>query len=136
MLFLPPASPEPVRIHNSFITLDESEKIIDHILHLDRYNKAPLPAYSEEEAVQRNGGTSGDRDALFWDALKLVVRTQQGSVSLLQRKLKVGYSRAARIVDELEDAGIVGPFEGSKARQVLMTPEELEEMEHGNQNDV
>jgi S-DNA-T family DNA segregation ATPase FtsK/SpoIIIE len=128
MLFLPPASPEPVRLHNAFITLDEIEGLIDHVLHQAPYEKSPLPAFSEEQAAERSGLTDGGRDPLFWDALKVVVRSQQGSVSLLQRKLKVGYSRAARIVDELEDAGVVGPFEGSKARQVLMSPEELEDM--------
>ena len=66
-------------------------------------------------------------DDLFEEAARIIVRSQQGSVSLLQRKLSVGYTRAARIVDQLEDAGIVGPFEGSKARQVLFSDElELE----------
>ncbi len=73
---------------------------------------------------------------MFWDALRIVVMSQQGSVSLLQRKLKVGYSRAARIIDELEAAGVVGPFEGSKARQVLMTPQELEEMDFTQDEDA
>jgi len=69
---------------------------------------------------------NGSRDDLFEEAARLVVRHQQGSVSLLQRRLKVGYSRAARLVDELEAAGIVGPFDGSKAREVLVeTDEEL-----------
>ncbi len=126
MLFLPPASPECIRIHNAFITLDEIEAIIDHILHQPAYDKESLPAFSEEQAESRNGGITGGRDALFHEAMKVVVRTQQGSVSLLQRKLKVGYSRAARIIDELEEAGVVGPFEGSKARQVLVRPDELE----------
>jgi len=68
-----------------------------------------------------------DRDPLFEEAAKLIIRTQQGSVSLIQRRLKVGYARAGRIVDELESAGVVGPFDGSKARQVLMESEsELE----------
>ena len=65
-----------------------------------------------------------DRDDLFDDAASVIVRSQQGSVSLLQRKLSVGYTRAARIVDQLEDAGIVGPFEGSKARAVLVADEQ------------
>jgi S-DNA-T family DNA segregation ATPase FtsK/SpoIIIE len=126
MLFLPPASPEPIRLHNAFISLNEIERIISHISGQAPHDKAPLPAFVDEEAGERVGYDGGKRDALFNDALKLVVRTQQGSVSLLQRRLKVGYSRAARLIDELEDAGIVGPFEGSKAREVLMTPEELE----------
>jgi S-DNA-T family DNA segregation ATPase FtsK/SpoIIIE len=61
-----------------------------------------------------------DRDSLFEEAAHLIVQAQQGSASLLQRKLKLGYNRAGRIIDQLEAAGIVGPFEGSKARQVLI----------------
>jgi S-DNA-T family DNA segregation ATPase FtsK/SpoIIIE len=64
-----------------------------------------------------------DRDPLFEEAARLIVRHQQGSVSLIQRRLKVGYARAGRIVDELEAAGVVGPFDGSKARQVLIESE-------------
>ena len=72
-------------------------------------------------------GSSGQRDEFFEEAARIIVRHQQGSVSLLQRRLKVGYSRAARLVDELEMAGIVGPFDGSKAREVLVeTDSELE----------
>ena len=65
------------------------------------------------------------RDELFDEAAHLVVKHQQGSVSLLQRRLNVGYARAARLIDMLEEAGIVGPFEGSKAREVLVSPEEF-----------
>ena len=68
-----------------------------------------------------------EQDELFEEAAHIVVRHQQGSVSLLQRRLKIGYSRAARLIDELENSGIVGPFDGSKAREVLMETEaELE----------
>ena len=70
-----------------------------------------------------------DRDALFEDAARIVVINQQGSASLLQRKLKLGYNRAGRIVDQLEAAGIIGPFEGSKARQVLI-PDEVSLEQH------
>jgi S-DNA-T family DNA segregation ATPase FtsK/SpoIIIE len=70
----------------------------------------------------------GQRDELFDEALKLVVRHQQGSISLLQRRLKIGYSRAARLIDQLEAAGVVGGFDGSKAREVLMDEAQLEEM--------
>jgi DNA segregation ATPase FtsK/SpoIIIE, S-DNA-T family len=80
---------------------------------------------------KRNGmsGSSSERDDLFEEAAYLVVRHQQGSVSLVQRRLKVGYSRAARIIDELEAVGIVGPFDGSKAREVRVeTEEELKEI--------
>jgi len=126
MLFLPPASPEPIRLHNAFISLNEIESVIKHIRSQPPVEKRLLPEFAEEEAAGHDGMGGGKRDPLFDVALKLVVRTQQGSVSLLQRRLKVGYARAARIIDELEDAGVVGPFEGSKAREVLISPEELE----------
>ncbi len=130
MLFLPPGSPEPIRIHNGYISLAEIEQIIDHINKQPMYPKSALPAFHEEEedGLARDGLGGGKRDALFDEAMSIVVRTGQGSVSILQRRLKVGYSRAARLIDELEQAGVVGPFEGSKAREVLMTPEELEAM--------
>jgi S-DNA-T family DNA segregation ATPase FtsK/SpoIIIE len=76
-----------------------------------------------EKKKNGEGGAEGERDELFEEAARLIVRHQQGSVSLLQRRLKVGYSRAARLVDELEAAGIVGPFDGSKARDVLVETE-------------
>ncbi len=132
MLFLPPGSPEPIRIHNGYISLAEIEKIIEHVNRQPMYPKSPLPAFQdEEESAARDGFTGGKRDPLFDEAMSIVVRTGQGSVSILQRRLKVGYSRAARLIDELEQAGVVGPFEGSKAREVLMSPEELEAYEQG-----
>ena len=73
----------------------------------------------------------GDRDSMFEEAARVVVQTQQGSTSLIQRKLKLGYNRAGRIVDQLEAAGILGPFEGSKARRVLVPTEAaLDELLH------
>ena len=71
---------------------------------------------------------SAQRDPLFYEALKLVVRHQQGSISLLQRRLRVGYARAARIIDEMEQARFVGVFDGSKARDVLITEDDLDDM--------
>ena len=134
MLFLPPASPETLRLHCAFIDLNEIETIIEHIRHQAPVDKKPMAVFSEEEEAERYGLEPGKRDVLFNEALKLVVRHQQGSVSLIQRRLKVGYSRAARIIDELEDAGVVGPFEGSKARVVLISPEELEAMQWEEEN--
>jgi S-DNA-T family DNA segregation ATPase FtsK/SpoIIIE len=123
MLYMPSGSPKPLRIQNAFISSDEVEAIVDHIAKQKGYSKPfELPSVLEK----RRGGAAyggGDRDELFEEAARTIVRHQQGSVSLLQRRLKVGYSRAARLVDELEAAGIVGPFDGSKAREVLVESE-------------
>lgn len=129
MLFIPPGSPEPVRIHGAYVSSDEIEDIIAHIRKQPRYPKHTLPIEKEEASGSIGGGIDGSRDALFNEALKLVVRHQQGSISLLQRRLKVGYARAARLIDELEAAGVVGPFDGSKAREVLWDEQELEQMD-------
>jgi S-DNA-T family DNA segregation ATPase FtsK/SpoIIIE len=129
MLFLPPGSPEPIRIHGAYISSEETEKVIEHIRKQPHYEKDLLPIRTEgEEADGLGGGADGLRDELFDEALKLVVRHQQGSISLLQRRLKIGYSRAARLIDQLEAAGIVGGFDGSKAREVLIDETQLEEM--------
>jgi S-DNA-T family DNA segregation ATPase FtsK/SpoIIIE len=127
MLYLPPGSPKPVRIQNAFISTDEIERIMNHIGKQKGYMApAKLPsAFEKKKAVGLSG--DGSRDELFEEAARIVVRHQQGSVSILQRRLQIGYSRAARIIDQLEEAGIVGPFDGSKAREVLVESEaELE----------
>ncbi|MFY0631198.1 MAG: DNA translocase FtsK 4TM domain-containing protein [Flavobacteriaceae bacterium] len=109
------------RIQCAFVDTPEVEKITDFIGSQRAYAEAHLlPEYVGEE-----GGTSldidiSDRDKLFREAAEVLVIAQQGSASLLQRKLKLGYNRAGRLIDQLEAAGIVGPFEGSKARQVLV----------------
>ena len=111
-----------IRVQCAFVDTPEVEKITDFIGSQKAYPEAhQLPEYVGEE-----GGTSldidaSDRDALFMEAAEVIVTAQQGSASLLQRKLKLGYNRAGRIIDQLEAAGIVGPFEGSKARQVLVS---------------
>ena len=127
MLYLAAGTPKPVRIQNAFISTDEVERVVNHVSKQKGYSHPMvLPSVFEKK---KSGGTSGgiSTDELFEEAAKIVVRHQQGSVSLLQRRLKVGYSRAARLIDELEAAGIVGPFDGSKAREVLVeTDAELE----------
>ncbi|KUK89643.1 MAG: cell division FtsK/SpoIIIE [Marinimicrobia bacterium 46_43] len=132
MLFLSPGRSEPIRIHNAFITLEEIERVMDHI------NEQPgsgdgfiLPSANEEEEEEESEDfeLSTERDPLFEEALKLVVMHQQGSISLIQRRLRVGYSRAARLIDELEREGIVGPFTGSKAREVLVDTNYLEHLQ-------
>lgn len=124
MLYLPSGSPKPSRIQNAFISTDEVERLTEHISRQQGYSKPfQLPSILEKRRTGSRGG-AGERDEFFEEAARLIVRHQQGSVSLLQRRLKVGYSRAARLVDELESAGIVGPFDGSKARLVLVDSDE------------
>lgn len=127
MLYLAAGTPKPVRIQNAFISADEVERIVNHVSKQKGYSHPTmLPSVFEKK---KGGGAAsgGSTDELFEEAAKIIVRHQQGSVSLLQRRLKVGYSRAARLIDELEAAGIVGPFDGSKAREVLVeTDAELE----------
>lgn len=123
MLYLASGSPKPVRLQNAFVSTDEVDRVVDHISSQAGYSRPFLLPSIVEKKRNGEGDTSGDRDELFEEAARLIVRHQQGSVSLLQRRLKVGYSRAARLVDELEAAGIVGPFDGSKARDVLVETE-------------
>ncbi len=126
MLFLPPGMPKPLRLQNSFISTDEVDSICEAIGKQRGYSQ-PYFLPSLVEKGEKGNIAAGDRDPLFEEAARLIVNTQQGSVSLIQRRLKVGYARAGRIIDELEDAGVVGPFDGSKARVVLMESEsELE----------
>jgi DNA segregation ATPase FtsK/SpoIIIE, S-DNA-T family len=123
MLYLPAGSPKPHRIQNAFISTDEVERVTNHIGKQKGYSApAKLPSVLEKKR-QTGGGAGVSEDELFEEAAHIVVRHQQGSVSLLQRRLKVGYSRAARLIDELEAAGIVGQFDGSKAREVLVETE-------------
>ncbi len=124
MLFLPTGSPKPIRIQNAFITTEEVEKITNFIYSQQGYSKPYYLPSIYEKKKGSSGGFIADIDPMFEDAAKVIVRHQQGSVSLLQRRLKLGYSRAARIVDQLEEAGIVGPNDGSKARTVLVENEE------------
>ncbi|MEM1041773.1 MAG: DNA translocase FtsK 4TM domain-containing protein [Bacteroidota bacterium] len=123
------------RLQGPFVSNAEIEQVVTHIGGQKGAGPYLLPPLETEESTDVFGPTSEeDRDDLFEDAARVIVRSQQGSVSLLQRKLSVGYTRAARIVDQLEDAGIVGPFEGSKARDVLVGDlESLEMLLHGEE---
>ncbi len=124
MLFLPTGSPKPIRMQNAFISTDEVESITNYIYSQPSYSKPYYLPSIYDKKKSSSSGLSVDLDPMFEEAARVIVRHQQGSVSLLQRKLKLGYSRAARIVDQLEDAGIVGPNDGSKARQVLVENDE------------
>jgi S-DNA-T family DNA segregation ATPase FtsK/SpoIIIE len=134
MLLLPGNSSVSQRIQGAFVSEEEVRAIVAHWR-----RQAPEVVYvsgvegddPESDSVTAGGygGGSGDEDedeALVRQAMDLIVRSQLGSTSMLQRKLKVGFARAGRIMDLLEQRGVVGPSEGSKARAVLMTVEELE----------
>jgi len=142
MLFLPPGKSEPMRVQGAYISTEETEKIIDWY----RARKAAeatagvraameqqIAAIEAAEAAERGGGSgepgdAGDRDTLFRQAAEVCIQNQLGSTSLLQRRMSIGYGRAARIIDQLELAGILGPANGSKPRDVLVGLEELDEI--------
>jgi S-DNA-T family DNA segregation ATPase FtsK/SpoIIIE len=110
-----------IRLQCPFIDTPEIEKVVDSISAQRGYDSAYLlPEFEGDEHAGASNVDLSERDALFEDAAKLIVMHQQGSTSLIQRKLKLGYNRAGRLIDQLEAAGIVGPFEGSKAREVLI----------------
>ncbi|MEQ8575727.1 MAG: DNA translocase FtsK, partial [Fulvivirga sp.] len=114
-----------IRIQCAFVDTPEVERICDYIGEQRGYESAyMLPEFTGDADSSSVGEVDlSDRDALFDDAARLIVMHQQGSTSLIQRKLKLGYNRAGRLIDQLEAAGIVGPFEGSKAREVLIPDE-------------
>jgi S-DNA-T family DNA segregation ATPase FtsK/SpoIIIE len=138
MLFVPPGRNEPVRIQGAYISTEESEKVMDWYA---RRREGLLPAGAADEpdilAVVRamagegeGGGGAADegaRDALFRQAAETCIQHQGGSTSLLQRRLGIGYGRAARIIDQLHDAGILGPPNGSKPREVMIGLHQVDE---------
>jgi DNA segregation ATPase FtsK/SpoIIIE, S-DNA-T family len=117
---------EVTRIQCAFLDTPEVDAVCDWIGEQNGYSDAYiLPEFAGEDGDSSPGDVDlSDRDPMFDDAARLIVMHQQGSTSLIQRKLKLGYNRAGRIVDQLEAAGVVGPFEGSKAREVLIHDEQ------------
>jgi S-DNA-T family DNA segregation ATPase FtsK/SpoIIIE len=131
MLFL--SGSDLKRLQGPFVSVEEVERVVEYVA--DQPGVTPYTLPSLQEAGHGPDETLGveDTDDKFEEAARVIVRRQQGSVSLLQRKLAVGYTRAARIVDQLEEAGIVGPFNGTKARDVLVgDEEELDQLLHGD----
>jgi S-DNA-T family DNA segregation ATPase FtsK/SpoIIIE len=128
LLFQFGGSTSPIRIQNAFLSTDEVENICEFIGKQKGYSQPYMLPSLDDGTSNTDGIAREDRDALFNEAARLVVSLQQASVSLLQRRLKIGYARAGRIIDELESTGIVGPFDGSKARTVLIENED--ELEH------
>ena len=130
MLYSPQSLSKPIRIQGTYISDNELHAVIDFVK-----NESGEGAYNEEiiNAMDRVGSnnmgdqSSDDGDELFMDALETVVNAEQCSVSMLQRRFRIGYNRAARLVDMMEERGMVGPADGSRARKVLMTKEEFEE---------
>jgi S-DNA-T family DNA segregation ATPase FtsK/SpoIIIE len=121
MLFLPVGALKPLRIQGAFVTESEVEETVNFLIKQgDPAYMAEFPSQQEETAEDLDYG-----DTLFIDAAKLVIDMGHASASLLQRRLRVGYTRAARLIDILEAKGIVGPFEGSKPRDVLITSEQF-----------
>ncbi len=126
MLFYPSSYSKPVRLQGAFISNNEVEKVVEYL------QEQNMPNYDENilDVVQNTKQVSYDEgDDLLPEAIKLVVAEGVASISLLQRKLKIGYARAARLIDDMEERGVVGGYEGSKPRKVLITETELEEWE-------
>ena len=120
MLHLGTGSSDVFRMHNAFLSLEEIESVMAHVSEQPKADELILPSVRDTQVSEfGSDGSDGTNDELFNDAVSLVVTHQQGSISLLQRRLKVGYSRAARLIDQMEQTGVVGPFTGSKAREVL-----------------
>jgi S-DNA-T family DNA segregation ATPase FtsK/SpoIIIE len=141
MLYAPIGAGKPTRIQGAFVTDEEREEVINFV------KEQGLAVYSKDiqDEIERSADKdakkaadededeedSGDLDELFNEAVEVVLDSKQASVSMLQRRLKLGYSRAARIVDQMEEQGVVGPFEGSKPRAVLMTREQWAARQNG-----
>lgn len=124
MLFYPVGTNKPIRIQGAFVSEKEVERVVTFIK-----EQSGTPDYEDTiiEQLSQSSSIPVDEDELFEDALRLVVEAQQASISMLQRRLRIGYSRAARLIDIMESKGFVGPYEGSKPRQVLIDNQFLEE---------
>lgn len=129
MLFFPTGANKPIRVQGAYIADDELNRVVDFIK-----AEAIPTSYSQEVTTQQLNGAEGEKkdegseeDELFQDAVELVMATQQASSSMLQRKFRIGYTRAARLVDAMEEKGIVGPADGSKPRPLLMSPTTIKE---------
>ncbi|WP_435002853.1 DNA translocase FtsK [Bacillus atrophaeus] len=123
MLFLPVGANKPVRVQGAFLSDDEVEHIVDHVITQQKaqYQEEMIP----EETTETHSEVSDD---LYDEAVELIVGMQTASVSMLQRRFRIGYTRAARLIDAMEDRGVVGPYEGSKPREVLLSKEKHDEL--------
>ncbi len=125
-LYLPAGKPEPYRIHGAYVSGEETERVVAFL------KTQGVPAVADDSVLETvTISDEGADDELYEEAMRLVVLHQQASTSMLQRRLKVGYSRAARLLDLLEERGIVGPPDGAKGREVMLTEHEFEERRSG-----
>lgn len=136
MLFYPVGEPKPIRVKGTFVSDKEVERVVEYIKAQGtaEYNENIIEEINSEKEAPETADE--DCDEFLPQAIELVVETGQASVSLIQRKFKVGYARAARIIDQMESRGIVGGFEGSKPRQVLISKQEWQEMNMRNNTDA
>jgi S-DNA-T family DNA segregation ATPase FtsK/SpoIIIE len=137
MLFKPMGATKPFRVQGCFVSDEEVERVVEFVKSGGKadYDDNVMLEIERQAAIEKQQFTGVSEEAanaddpMLEEAIKVVVELGQASTSLLQRKLKLGYARAARIVDELEERGIVGPYEGSKPRQVLITKDQLMEQQ-------
>ena len=142
MLFFPSGAPKPSRVQGAFVSDEEVEKIVDFV------KSNGTATYSEDilESIENNNKTDkelaqeqaadDDTDPFLMDAIQTVVETGQASTSFIQRRFKVGYARAGRIIDQMEERGVISGYQGSKPREVLMTLEKLNELKMGTKDDA
>lgn len=128
MLFYPSSYSKPKRIQGAFISDEEVERLVDFVKLNNENSEINKQSLIASQINNKEKDDNLDLDPLFADAINYVLGDEQASISYLQRKLKVGYSRAARIVDQMEGLGIIGPHEGSKPRKLLKTKEEIDEL--------
>jgi S-DNA-T family DNA segregation ATPase FtsK/SpoIIIE len=132
MLFLPPGSSRLVRVHGAFVTEAETNRVVDYWKEQARPDydqRFLLPPPADDEAEGDADGYEGNEDAMYHDAVRVVLEMGKASTSTLQRRLRLGYGRAARILDMMHRDGIIGPPDGSKPREVLKRPDWFEEVE-------
>ena len=136
MLFLSPESSKPIRVQGSYVSQQEIKRTTDYLRNqketmndgeeVEDFNET-IRSSSTSHSINLDNIESDMEDELYEDAKALVIKQQKGSASYLQRRLRVGYARAARLLDMLEENGIVGPVDGAKPRDVYVVPEDLED---------
>ena len=141
MLFYPSGAPKPVRVQGAFVSDEEVEKIVSFVKSngVATYNEDILETIENgnktDKEISQDQDPDDDTDPFLMDAIDVVVETGQASTSFIQRKFKVGYARAGRIIDQMEERGVISGYQGSKPRQVLMSLEKLQELKMGTNSE-